>query len=281
MDRDPSAAVELYEESLKEYKAAGDEAGRLVPLQNLAANALARGDNQGAITLLREKIANTRGRDNYSLALAIGLLGFALAANGENKEARQSFEESLEMCRVHGFPRAEAEVLSGLADLTRTASPSKALEYYRESIELGWTIEYLPLVAECLRGIAAIALSSGDARDAATLLGVSAGFVGRTGLILIAGSGNIVHNLHAYAWGRHISQGFDWAVRFEEQARACMDAREHAPLVDYEALGNDAFDAAWAEGGGLNLDQAVELALTVRRSSRVEAPWLSSSTPLD
>ena len=30
-----------------------------------------------------------------------------------------------------------------------------------------------------------------------------------------------------------------------------------------EALGNDAFDAAWAEGGGLSLDQAVELALSV------------------
>jgi hypothetical protein len=30
-----------------------------------------------------------------------------------------------------------------------------------------------------------------------------------------------------------------------------------------EALGNDAFDAAWAEGGRLSLDQAVELALGV------------------
>ncbi len=58
--------------------------------------------------------------------------------------------------------------------------------------------------------------------------------------ILIAGSGNIVHNLHAYAWGRHPAQQFDWATRFEQQARALMDAGEHAPLVDYEALGDDA-----------------------------------------
>ncbi len=230
IDRDPSAAVELYEESLKEYKAAGDEAGRLLALQNLAANALARGDNQRAISLLREKIASTRGRDNYSLALAIGLLGFALAANGENEEARQSFEESLEVCRVHGFPRAEAEVLSGLADLLRTANPSKALEYYRESIELAWTIEYLALVAECVRGIAAIALASGDARGAATLLGVFAEFFERIGLTLSA-------------------------EEKEELDAAVAQARE--------ALGNDAVDAAWAEGGGLNLDQAVELALSV------------------
>jgi len=95
MDREPSAAVELFEESLAEYEAAGDETGRLLPLNNLAANALARGDNELAISLLRERVAGTRGRDTYSLALAIGLLGFALAANGESEEARQSFEESL------------------------------------------------------------------------------------------------------------------------------------------------------------------------------------------
>ena len=82
-----------------------------------------RGDNERAISLLRERVAGTRGRNTYSLALAIGLLGFALAANGENEEARQSFEESLEICRVHGFSRAEAEVLLGLADLMRTTSP--------------------------------------------------------------------------------------------------------------------------------------------------------------
>ena len=67
MDRDPSAAVELYEESLAEYEAAGDETGRLPALQNLAANALARGDNERAISLLRERVAGTRGRDTYSL----------------------------------------------------------------------------------------------------------------------------------------------------------------------------------------------------------------------
>jgi len=32
--------------------------------------------------------------------------------------------------------------------------------------------------------------------------------------ILIAGSGNLVHNLHTYAWGRHPREPYDWAVRF-------------------------------------------------------------------
>ncbi|MGZ4391339.1 MAG: ATP-binding protein [Gaiellaceae bacterium] len=235
---DPAVAVEHYEESLAEYEAAGDENGRLTAVQNLAANALARGDNQRAISLLRERVAGTRGRNTYSLALAIGLLGFALAANGETEEARQSFEESLEICRVHGFSRGEAEVLGGLADLMRTTSPARALEYYRESIELAWEMGYLAQVAECLRGIAVIALAGGDAREAATLLGVFAAFVERIGAILSPAE----------------KEALDATIA---QAR--------------EALGNDAFDAAWAEGGGLSLDQAVELALSVTAIEPLEA----------
>jgi len=58
--------------------------------------------------------------------------------------------------------------------------------------------------------------------------------------VLIVGSGNIVHNLHAYAWGRHTVEPLDWAVRFEERARALLEAKDHAPLVAYETMGRDA-----------------------------------------
>jgi 4,5-DOPA dioxygenase extradiol len=42
--------------------------------------------------------------------------------------------------------------------------------------------------------------------------------------VLILGSGNLVHNLHTYAWGRRAQEPFDWAVRFEKQARALMES---------------------------------------------------------
>ena len=58
--------------------------------------------------------------------------------------------------------------------------------------------------------------------------------------VLIVGSGNLVHNLHAFAWGRHSVNQFDWAVRFEKQARDLLDTRRHGPLIDYEELGHDA-----------------------------------------
>lgn len=58
--------------------------------------------------------------------------------------------------------------------------------------------------------------------------------------VLVIGSGNLVHNLHAYAWGAHSVEPFDWAVRFETQARRLLVAHDHAPLIDYESLGPDA-----------------------------------------
>ena len=58
--------------------------------------------------------------------------------------------------------------------------------------------------------------------------------------VLIIGSGNLVHNLHAYAWGRHVAEPYDWAVSFEQKAREMMQAGEFKPLIDYEGLGRDA-----------------------------------------
>jgi 4,5-DOPA dioxygenase extradiol len=58
--------------------------------------------------------------------------------------------------------------------------------------------------------------------------------------ILILGSGNIVHNLHAYAWGRHDVGPFDWAVRFETRARDLLLKGEDSPLISYEKMGRDA-----------------------------------------
>jgi 4,5-DOPA dioxygenase extradiol len=58
--------------------------------------------------------------------------------------------------------------------------------------------------------------------------------------VLILGSGNLVHNLHTYAWGRHSAEPYDWAVRFEQRARSLMLSGDVEPLVDYETLGRDA-----------------------------------------
>lgn len=58
--------------------------------------------------------------------------------------------------------------------------------------------------------------------------------------VLIVGSGDVVHNLEAYAWGGRPAQPYDWALRFERTVRECLDAGDHAALIDYSAMGDDA-----------------------------------------
>ena len=58
--------------------------------------------------------------------------------------------------------------------------------------------------------------------------------------VLILGSGDVVHNLHTYAWGRHPVEPYDWALRFENAIRTAIDAGDMQAVVGYEKLGRDA-----------------------------------------
>ncbi|WP_314614709.1 dioxygenase family protein [Streptomyces stackebrandtii] len=58
--------------------------------------------------------------------------------------------------------------------------------------------------------------------------------------VLILGSGNVVHNLHTYAWGLTRGELFDWGVRFNQRIREAVPAGRIDELVDYEQCGQDA-----------------------------------------
>jgi 4,5-DOPA dioxygenase extradiol len=52
--------------------------------------------------------------------------------------------------------------------------------------------------------------------------------------VLILGSGNVVHNLHAYAWGAHAVEPYDWAIQFETRLRQLIETRQFASVAGYE-----------------------------------------------
>ena len=58
--------------------------------------------------------------------------------------------------------------------------------------------------------------------------------------VLILGSGNVVHNLHAYGWGRKQLAPYDWGLRFEQRVRALIEAERFDDVAAYEGLGADA-----------------------------------------
>jgi 4,5-DOPA dioxygenase extradiol len=86
-----------------------------------------------------------------------------------------------------------------------------------------------------------VQLSINDAQPPSTHFEIGRRLAGLRGEgVLIVGSGNLVHNLHTYAWGRHMPEPYDWATRFENTARDLMLAQDYAPLIEYESLGRDA-----------------------------------------
>ena len=58
--------------------------------------------------------------------------------------------------------------------------------------------------------------------------------------VLVLGSGDVVHNLHTYAWGGHPREPYDWALRFEAAVRRQLETRDTEALVNYLAGGEDA-----------------------------------------
>jgi 4,5-DOPA dioxygenase extradiol len=56
--------------------------------------------------------------------------------------------------------------------------------------------------------------------------------------VLVAGSGNVVHNLRLMRRGG--GEAFDWAIRFNDTVRAALASRDHRTLIDLEKLGEDA-----------------------------------------
>ncbi len=58
--------------------------------------------------------------------------------------------------------------------------------------------------------------------------------------VLILTSGNLVHNLHSYAWGGKPGMAYDWAVEFEALARGLIEKHDHQSLIAYDSLGRTA-----------------------------------------
>jgi 4,5-DOPA dioxygenase extradiol len=93
--------------------------------------------------------------------------------------------------------------------------------------------------------IPVVQLSIDDTREAATHYEIAGRLAPlRDEGVLILGSGNIVHNLHAYAWGDDSAQPYDWALRFDTRVRELLLQADIGPLVNYESLGRDALLSA-------------------------------------
>jgi predicted ATPase/class 3 adenylate cyclase len=266
----PESAAESWEESLRLFRQLGDGWGLAQPLKDLGKIAAWRGDVELARRLYEESLALLReiGDKNHvadslcrlgELSLLTGDAGdatarfldaLALSRDLDNKEqifevlmhyaeaaevqsdhagARRMLEEGLSIARDLGHDRLLAAALHNMAYLAlheREIEASKAM--FAESLRLHRGLGRNLEVSMNLSGFAALALAQGEHEEAARLYGCSEALREAVGLAL---------------------DRFD---RLE-----FVLGQEDRIARTRTALGDAAFDRAWAMGRSLTREQAL------------------------
>lgn len=134
----------------------------------------------------------------------------------------------------YGFPQALFDVrypapgLPALAEeIADTVSPDFVVGADREAWGLDhgtWSV-LVHAFPEADIPVVQLSLDARKPLDWHLALGAKLDALRRHG-VLVVGSGNVVHNLRAIDW-RQPDAGFDWAQRFDEDARTLMAERPH------------------------------------------------------
>ncbi len=263
------AAASLLEESLALAREANDQGQVATALNDLGRVAYERGDLHGADTFYQESLSlRRRIASSLDVARSLNNLGFVAFSQEEHARARGLFEESLELYerggdrwgaagplyglavsfrrdgdlfrstallerslalfRETGDARNASVTLLNLGDAAREADDREgAIAYFRESLAGFQAVDDRPGLVAGLSGIAGALARGGDPQRAVTLLAAAS----------------------------HLN------VELERSERAANPGPFDADVAMVrDALSREAFDAAWAAGRALSLDEAIALA---------------------
>ncbi|MBV9912898.1 MAG: tetratricopeptide repeat protein, partial [Sinobacteraceae bacterium] len=147
-------------------------AGRAQCLHGIGTIAMMRGDVAAAETALHEALGIWRELGNLAQqGFVLFVLGMAARQHGARSEASRLFEAGLAASRAAGCAPAEANNLSGLADVTREQgllAPARA--YGEQALRCASAAGYLRGEVHALRALGEITQELGEYRAAAQLL---------------------------------------------------------------------------------------------------------------
>jgi predicted ATPase/transcriptional regulator with XRE-family HTH domain len=231
---DYDRAVALYEESLALYRTLGHRKGMSGPLRELGAVAYRKGDFERAAQLNEQALAITREFGSaFGEGLTLCYLADVMRAQGDLERARTLLEESLASLRRQVYPlrvaNALARTLARLGSIAcETGEYERAADYFKESLELVRRFDFAFDAVACLEGLARVAAMQDRPERAARLCGAS------------------------FALREEMGTPLSPIVQADH---------DHAVQTARAALGEDAFDAARAEGRATPPEQAIAEAL--------------------
>jgi predicted ATPase/class 3 adenylate cyclase len=221
----------VAEESLALYREVADERGAIEALIFVSLAAAEGGDHERAAELTEEasELCRRAGEQAHLAGLTANLGLYALL-RGDTTEARAYTSEALEAFRSLGHERSIAFVVENLGVIELfEGHPDEAFVHLRESLVRSRAFGSPSGIVNALVGLANVTVARGSTLQAARLLGAADALREECGL----------GQLEAL------------------EARLMRDARTRIVAE----VGEDAFDAAWQEGGQLTADEAAALAL--------------------
>ena len=244
---DNERAKELLEESLTLSREADDKVKIAEALFQLGSATDAQGDHARAKEILEEGIAVCREVGyTYLLPDFLLSLGYVLLVEGDYERGAALNEEAAVLCREHGYKSHLNYALDNLgwAALLR-GDHERARSYYQESLVVSNELGDKMIASESLEGLACVTGAEGEAERAARLFGAT-------------------EALH-----EALRQAVAYQHSPEEEAW-----REPYLATTRSRLGEALWQAAWAEGRAMSMEQAIEYALTEEEPS---AATLSST----
>lgn len=229
------------------------------------------GDYAGSVTSATEALALKRKLgDGPGQLAALSVLGNALRQQGDRAHSRAHYEEELALARALGDLRAQALALGNLGGIALDGGElSVASGHYAASLALARAVNDLRLCASALTFLGVIRVLQGERQQVRALL--------NEGLTLVSAIDNrrmLVLNLGGQAMLALANRQPARAARLLGAAVAIRSAvglplypaerphQERMTAQARDALGDIAFDAAWAEGRAWTITETVEYALT-------------------
>ena len=219
-------AAALHEEGLKVYREMGHKKGESASLRELGFVAYERGDYERAVRLQEQSLALAREfASTFSIAWSLRALADAARGQGDLGRARTLLEEGLTLARSTENAWAIVRTLASLGSVACDAGEyARAWGLYEEGLELAWRTGLKHTILLCLEGLARVAVAQGRMERAASLCGTTAA----------------------------LREDMGWPLPPSGYAE-----HDHTVAAAREALGEDAFEAAWANGHALPLEEVI------------------------
>jgi non-specific serine/threonine protein kinase len=223
-------AERLVRLAMRAFERLEDQRGIGWCLHFLGHIARARSELPEAAELLEAAVAAFRGvGDEVSVILPLAALGFTVALLGDRERATRLCEQAVSVARQSGASGRLAIALIYLGQVASALGETRrAAEALQEGLKLSREWDSAWGMAECLEGLAVVAAAENQSERAARLLGAAA----------------------------RLRQAIGAAVHPVDRSD-----HERAVAASQSALGSNAYDAAWAAGGAMRVDEVIAYAV--------------------